>query len=94
MKKLIHIHSDRKFISDSERYAGEIFENRLINITKELGGITYMHPIGGKEIFKKDYLESLSIKLNFIMEPTLVSFHELDFKKYCFGLIPFPTSNC
>jgi hypothetical protein len=72
MKKIIHVHSDHKFIHDSERYAGEFFENRSINIKKALGGIADMHPIGRKEIFKKDYLESLSSKLNFIMEPTLV----------------------
>ena len=45
---------------------------------KEFGGITYMHPIGGKEIFKKDYFESFGIKLEFL-EPTLISYHQFNY---------------
>lgn len=30
MKKLLHVHSDRKFISDSDRFASEFFDNELL----------------------------------------------------------------
>ena len=30
MKKIIHVHSDRKFISDSEKFNGEFFVNELL----------------------------------------------------------------
>ena len=35
----------------------------MIKIYKELSGSKYLHPIGGKEIFNKGYLESLSIEI-------------------------------
>ena len=39
---------------------------RLINITKELGGDTYMNPIGGTKIYDKEFFKSKGIKLNFL----------------------------
>lgn len=42
MKKVIHIHSDYKFIMDSERYMGEFFDNELLILDT-------------KKSFNKDY---------------------------------------
>ena len=42
MKKVIHIHTDQKFLADSDRYLGEIFDNELIIL-------------GAKNSFSKEY---------------------------------------
>ena len=39
---------------------------RLINITKELGGDTYVNPIGGAQIYDKPFFASHGITLSFL----------------------------
>lgn len=40
--------------------------DRLVEITKQLGGNEYINPIGGVELYKKDYFKVESINLGFI----------------------------
>ena len=40
--------------------------DRLIEITKKLAGDTYVNPIGGTELYNKDYFNSQNIRLQFI----------------------------
>ena len=43
MKKVVHIHSDHKFIADSERYEGEFFLNELIILDSKNSSNTKFH---------------------------------------------------
>lgn len=45
---------------------GQEKSTRLINITKELGGHTYINPIGGAKLYDKVYFENQGIKLSFL----------------------------
>ena len=45
---------------------GEERADRLINISKKLGCDTYINPIGGKELYQKEYFKKSGIELGFI----------------------------
>ena len=67
VSKYLEINVDFKFSSESFSHT-KVQERsmRLINITKELGGDTYMNPIGGTKIYDKEFFKSKGIKLNFL----------------------------
>lgn len=67
VSKYLEINVDFKFSSVSFSHTkGQDRSTRLISITKELGGDTYMNPIGGAKIYDKDFFESQGIKLDFL----------------------------
>ena len=67
VSKYLEINVDFKFSSESFSHTkGQEKSIRLINITKELGGDTYMNPIGGAKIYDKEFFKSKGIKLNFL----------------------------
>ena len=67
VSKYLEINVDFKFSSASFSHTkGQDKSIRLINITKELGGDTYMNPIGGAKIYDKYFFEGKGIKLDFL----------------------------
>ncbi len=67
VSKYLGITTDFKFSSSSFQHTkGQEKSNRLISITKELGGQTYLNPIGGKEIYNKEYFEKHGVQLVFL----------------------------
>ena len=67
VSKYLELNVDFKFSSVSFNHTkGQERSIRLINITKELGGTTYINPIGGANIYNKEYFESQGIKLDFL----------------------------
>ena len=50
---------------------------RLINITKELGGHTYINPIGGKNIYAKNILKARALTLDFL-EPEDIAYTQFN----------------
>ena len=67
VSKYLKINVDFKFSSESFNHTkGQEKSTRLINITKELGGTTYMNPIGGANIYNKKCFENQGIKLIFL----------------------------
>jgi len=64
-----YLEIDTAFYLSSERFSssrGMDRADRLIGITKELGGDEYVNPNGGKELYSKAYFSSNSVKLSFI----------------------------
>jgi hypothetical protein len=45
---------------------GQEKSERLITINKELGGTNYINPIGGKQLYSKDYFARNGLLLNFL----------------------------
>ena len=67
VSKYLELNVDFKFSSVSFNHTkGQERSIRLINITKDLGGTTYINPIGGANIYNKEYFESQGIKLDFL----------------------------
>ncbi len=67
VSKYLEINVDFKFSSVSFNHTkGQEKSMRLINITKELGGDTYMNPSGGAKIYDKEFFENQGIKLDFL----------------------------
>lgn len=63
----MEINADFKFSSSSFNYTkGLEKSDRLITITKELGGQTYLNPVGGKDIYNKEYFEKHGVQLAFL----------------------------
>ena len=76
----LEINVDFRFSSLSFNHTkGQEKSIRLINITKELGGTTYINPIGGTNIYNKKFFESQGVKLNFL-EPEVIRYDQLDKK--------------
>lgn len=68
------------FETSSIRYAnsrGLEKADRLIAITKENGSLNYINPIGGKELYQKEYFDNQSVKLSFI-KSQLISYRQFD----------------
>ena len=67
VSKYLKINVDFKFSSVSFNHTkGQEKSIRLINISKELGGNTYINPIGGTNIYDQKCFESQGIELNFL----------------------------
>lgn len=63
----LELNVDFKFSSASFNHTKGLEKSiRLIKITKELGGDTYMNPIGGTKIYDKEIFENQGIKLYFL----------------------------
>ena len=78
VSKYLEINVDFKFSSASFSHTkGQEKSTRLISITKELGGDTYMNPIGGAKIYDKDFFESKGIKLDFL-EPKAITYPQFN----------------
>ena len=76
----LEINVDFRFSSLSFNHTkGQEKSIRLINLTKELGGTTYINPIGGTNIYNKKFFESQGVKLNFL-EPEVIRYDQLDKK--------------
>lgn len=58
--------------------------DRLIEITKSLGGNVYINPVGGKELYIKEYFNSKSIELKFI-ESEVMAYKQFE-NIFCGGL--------
>jgi hypothetical protein len=58
--------------------------DRLIEITKSLGGNIYINPSGGKELYTKEYFNSKSIELKFI-ESEVMAYKQFE-NVFCGGL--------
>ncbi|MBL4879795.1 MAG: WbqC family protein [Oleispira sp.] len=85
ISKYLEINVDFQFSSTSFSHTkGQEKSSRLINITKELGGTTYINSIGGKSIYNKKYFESQGIILNFL-ESELTLYTQFN-NKYISGL--------
>jgi hypothetical protein len=80
VSKYLEINVDFKFSSVSFSHTKSQERSiRLINITKELGGDTYMNPIGGAKLYDKEFFKSKGIKLNFL-EPDAISYAQYNDK--------------
>ena len=80
VSKYLKINVDFRFSSLSFNHTkGQEKSIRLINITKELGGTTYMNPIGGTNIYNKKCFESQGIKLKFL-EPEFIPYAQFNDK--------------
>ena len=66
-----HIASELPIPNDQDR------SERLIEITKFLGCDNYVNPIGGTELYDKEYFEKFDIKLNFI-KPSNIKYNQFD----------------
>ena len=78
MKKVIHIHSDHKFIVDSERYMGEFFENELIILDTKNSSNKQYH---NKALFFDPKLENLKDILTIVNTADALVIYSLDFFK-------------
>ena len=78
MKKIIHIHSDHKFIMDSERFAGESFDNELLILdTKNSFNKEYHN----KALFFDPNPENLNDILAVVNSVDILVIYNLDFFK-------------
>ena len=78
MKKIIHIHTDHKFIVDSERYLGEIFVNELIILDTKNQSNTNYH---NKALFFDPKLENLNEILAVVNTADALVIYSMDFYK-------------
>ncbi|WP_299534704.1 WbqC family protein [Ulvibacterium sp.] len=79
VSKYLKINVNFKFSAASFNHTkGQEKSIRLINITKELGGDTYVNPIGGKKLYDKEFFENQGIKLVFLESEAITypQFHE------------------
>jgi hypothetical protein len=73
VSKYLGINTDFKYSSSSFKHTkGQDKSDRLINITKELGGNTYRNPIGGSLLYNKDYFKKQGINLEFLVIDKIV----------------------
>jgi len=78
MKKLIHVHSDHKFISDSDRFASEFFVNELLILdTKNSFNKEYHN----KALFFEPNPENLNEILAIVNTADILIVYNLDFFK-------------
>ena len=78
MKKVIHIHTDHKFIVDTERYSGEIFDNEILILdTKN----SYNKEYHNKAQFFDPKLENLNEILAVANTADALVIYNLDFFK-------------
>ena len=78
MKKIIHIHSDHKFITDSERYNSEFFDNELLILdTKNSSNKEYHN----KALFFEPNPENLNEILAIVNTADILVIYHLDFFK-------------
>ena len=77
MKKVIHIHSDHKFINDSERYLGDFFDNELLILDTKNPSNTEYH---NKALFFDPKLENLYEILAVVNTADILVIDYLDFK--------------
>ena len=78
VSKYLEIDVDFKFSSVSFNHTkGQEKSIRLINITKDLGGTTYINPIGGTTIYEKKCFENQGIKLKFL-EPEFIPYAQFN----------------
>ena len=49
----------------------------MINITKELGSTNYINPVGGKDIYCREYFDSQGVKLDFL-ESEVIPYTQLN----------------
>lgn len=69
LKVFSYLDIDLKWMNSSQQFSeskGQERADRLIGITKKLGCNTYFNPIGGKELYQKEYFKSKGIDLGFI----------------------------
>ena len=78
MKKVIHLHTDHKFIIDSERYEGEFFENQLIILDTKNKSNLQFHDTAIFLTLKEDNLEKI---LKIINKADMLVVYNLDFYK-------------
>ncbi len=78
MKKVIHIHSDHKFIMDSERYMGEFFVNEILILGTKNSSNTEYHD---KALFFDPKLEYLNDILAIVNTADVLVIYSLDFYK-------------
>lgn len=55
---------------------GQHKADRLINITKQMGCDIYINPIGGKELYSKEYFKASGIELGFVLT------EEVEYKQF------------
>lgn len=68
VSKYLGISTDFKFsFSSFQHTKGQEKSDRLISITKELDGNTYRNPIGGAQLYKKEYFKNQGINLEFLL---------------------------
>ena len=78
MKKIIHVHSDRKFISDSEKFDGEFFVNELLILdTKN----SFNEEYNNKALFFEPNPENLNKILAIVNTADILVLYNLDFFK-------------
>ncbi|MBD0849822.1 TDP-N-acetylfucosamine:lipid II N-acetylfucosaminyltransferase [Maribacter arenosus] len=78
MKKIIHIHTDYKFIVDSERYMGEIFVNEILILGTKNSSNSEYHD---KAQFFDPHLEYLNEILTIVNSADALVIYSLDFYK-------------
>ncbi|WP_425236745.1 WbqC family protein [Ulvibacterium sp.] len=67
VSEYLGIDVDFKFSSASFSYTkGQEKSDRLVNITKDLGGTIYVNPIGGRDLYCQNFFENKGIKLDFL----------------------------
>ncbi|MEP0133070.1 MAG: WbqC family protein [Eudoraea sp.] len=72
VSRYLELNVDFKYSSVSFNHTkGQEKSIRLINITKELGGHTYLNPIGGTKIYNKECFENQGIKLEFLVSEAI-----------------------
>lgn len=78
MKKIIHIHSDRKFIMDSDRFASEFFDNELLILDSKNSFNKEYH---NKALFFDPNPENLIKILAIVNTADILIIYNLDFFK-------------
>ena len=91
MKKIIHVHSDRKFISDSEKFNGEFFINELLILeTKNSFNEAYHN----KALFFEPNPVNLNNILAIVNSADILVLYNLDFfKDQVKRILPFLFQN-
>ncbi|MDE3743499.1 hypothetical protein [Maribacter polysaccharolyticus] len=78
MKKIIHIHSDNKFIIDSKRFSGDFFDNKLLILDTKNSNNEDYHD---KALFFDPLPDNLNEILAIVNAADLVVLYNLDFFK-------------
>ena len=78
VSRYLEINVNFKFSSISFGHTkGQEKSTRLINITKELGSTNYINPVGGKDIYCREYFDSQGVKLDFL-ESEVIPYTQLN----------------
>ncbi len=78
MKKIIHLHSDYKFISDTERFGGKFFANQLLILgDKNPNNNQYQH----EALFFEPNPENITEIVSIVNSADLLVLYNLDFYK-------------